>query len=293
MEALVYLNGKISAAKDAKVSVMDRGFLFGDGVYESGRTYERCFLYLEEHWERLRRSAEKLLLPIPWSDGELTQSLYEVARAYPSEEACFRTIVTRGMVEAVGLDLLDTPAPTLVHILNAVPDYEKKRKDGIFILTSKIIRNSAAAQDPNIKTSNYLNSLLACQDVKARGSAEGVMCDGQGNVTEGTNFSIFGVTQDDVVITPGLEVGILDSITRRHVLDLARPKFKIQEGFISLAAFQACREVFIVSSNREILPVKQWDEKHYPIPAKITSELIELLTAEMAEYVRTHPKYDN
>jgi len=292
MQPLAYIDGKVVPASEAKVSVMDRGFLFGDGVYEAGRSYDRCFLYLEEHWQRLRFSASKLSLAVPWSDQKLTEGLFELARAYGKQDMCFRTIITRGIVESVGIHLMEGSSQTLVHIVQDVPaHFEVQRKEGVKVLTSKIVRNLVSAQDPNIKTSNYLNSLLASQDVQRRGAVDGILCDYNGKVTEGINFSIFGVTKDNVILTPSLDVGILDSITRRHVLELARREFKAEEGIYSLENFQSCREIFIVSSTREIVPVSQWDKKTYPIPGEITESLQKRLKQEIAQYLSTHPKF--
>ncbi|MEZ4752335.1 MAG: aminotransferase class IV [Bdellovibrionota bacterium] len=292
MTTLAWINGKVCDARNAMVSVMDRGFLFGDGVYEAGRSYDKCFLFLEEHWRRLRVSAGKLELPVPWTDQKLTDGLHEAARAFGQPDVCFRTIITRGIIDSVGLHMTETPEQALVHLITAVPDkFEIQRKTGVKILTSTVKRNPISAQDPNIKTSNYLNSLLACQDVKRRGVVDGILCDFQGNVTEGTNFSIFGVTHDNEVITPGLEVGILDSITRRHVLSVAATKFAVREAAIPLSDFQNCKEVFIVSSTREIVGVSEWDGKAYPAPGEITQYLLGLLQEEIRQYVETHAKF--
>lgn len=292
MEVLVSVDGKVLKPGEAVVSVFDRGFLFGDGVYEAGRSYDRCFLYLEEHFRRLRASAEKLQISIPWSDGELQKTLFDVANAFGKSNVHFRLIVTRGTVDHIGLDVLDHLKPTLVCFVQDLPgNLLDLRKNGMRLMTSKIIRNSARAQDPNIKTSNYLNSLLALQDVRARGGSDGVMCDSDGNVTEGTTFSLFGVTEGDVLLTASLDVGILDSITRRHVLSIARHSLTVREGRVSLNEFQNCREIFVASSVREIIPVVEWDAKKYHVTGKVTQMLQDKLKEEIAAYVRSGIKF--
>lgn len=291
-QALVYLDGKVVSPHEARVSVFDRGFLFGDGVYETGRSYERCFLFLEEHWARLRSSAEKLLIPVPWPDQELTDGLFQTARLFGKGNVYFRTIVTRGEIDRVGLDVASENKPTLVHIIQNLTDMEEKRAKGLILATSKVLRNSARAQDPNIKTSNYLNSLLALQDARARGAEDAVMCDASAHVTEGTTFSIFGVSEAGTLITPSLEVGILDSITRRHVIRVAESQgLKLEEGFHSLSAFLSCREVFAASSLREILAVREWDDKRFPVPGEVTRKLHEALREDIRQYLSHHPKY--
>jgi branched-subunit amino acid aminotransferase/4-amino-4-deoxychorismate lyase len=288
MAALVYLNGRITPPEEARVSVFDRGFLFGDGVYETGKSVERCFLYLEEHWARLRRSAGKLQIDLPWPDAELKEGLYATARQFGKPDVYFRTIVTRGQVERVGLEIGARSAPTLVHIIQDLP---APKTGGVKLLTSQVRRNSAAAQDPNIKTSNYLNSLLALHDVRARGGEDAILCDREGRVTEGTTFSIFGVTRDGRLITPALEVGILDSITRRHVLSLARQSLLVAEGYFELPAFLDCAEVFAAASVRGILPVREWDGMVFPAPGPVSTALQKLLADDIAAYVKRHERF--
>lgn len=291
-QALVFLDGKVVSPQEARVSVFDRGFLFGDGVYETGRSYDRCFLFLEEHWMRLRHSAEKLLIPVPWTDSVLTEGLFQTARLFGKNNVYFRTIVTRGEIDRVGLDVAVETTPTLVHIIQNLTDMDEKRAKGLSLATSKVVRNSARAQDPNIKTSNYLNSLLALQDARARGAEDAVLCDADGNVTEGTTFSIFGVTEAGTLITPSLDVGILESITRRHVIRVASSQgLKLEEGHYPLSALLNCREIFATSSLREILPVREWDGKEFPVSGEITRKLHEALREDIRQYLSAHPKY--
>ncbi len=247
---------------------------------------------LEEHLARLRRSAEKLLIKINWSDTEINLRLHATLKAFQKDNAYFRVIVTRGSSAKVGLDVPAESGSSLVIIVQDLPgNLAEKAKSGVRLITSKIVRNSAAAQDPNIKTSNYLNSLLALQDVRARGGEDAVLCDSFGNVTEGTTFSIFGVKTEGQLVTPSLEVGILDSITRRHVIALGGLKKKVEEGVFSREQFQNCPEIFIVSSVREIIPVAEWDGKKYPCPGPVTDALQQELKAEIRAYVAGHPRF--
>lgn len=290
-QALVYINGKVVSPQEAKVSVFDRGFLFGDGVYETGRSYDRCFLFLEEHWRRLRHSAGKLAISVPWSDGDLTEGLVQTARLFGKPDLYFRTIVTRGVIDYIGLDITTDQPPTLVHLIQNLPSMQHKWDVGVKLVTSSVVRNSAQAQDPNIKTSNYLNSLLALQDAKKRGGEDAVMCDVHGNVTEGTTFSIFGVTTEGKLITASLEVGILDSITRRHVLEVARKRMPVEEGAFPVEVFHKCREVFMVSSIRELTPVSRWDDQTYPVNGEATRALHAGFREMIAQYVASSPKF--
>jgi len=273
MKALANINGIILKPEEAKVSVFDRGFLFGDGVYETGRSYERVFLFLEEHLARLRSSASRLGIPVLWSDDEITSRLKETAKVFNKDNIYFRIILTRGELDRVSLDVM-TEKPTLVILVQDLSEgLSKLRSEGYFLLTSKIVRNSSLAQDPNIKSSNYLNSLLALKDVKERGGMDAVLLNAAGQVTEGTTFSVFSVSEKGVLRTPSLEVGILDSITRRHILKIGRTFLKVEEGFYRLDEFLNAKEVFVVSSVREVCPVYQWDEKKFEVPGKVTSQL--------------------
>jgi len=273
VQALANINGVLLSPAEAKVSVFDRGFLFGDGVYETGRSYDRVFLFLEEHLTRLRKSASRLGIPVPWTDETLQRLLIETAQAFGKDNIYFRLIVTRGEVTQVGLDVL-TPKPTLAILVQDLSEgLEKLRKEGYFLRTSSVLRNSAQAQDPNIKSSNYLNSILALKDVKERGAMDAILLNAEGHVTEGTTFSVFAVTPDGVLRTPSLSVGILDGITRRHILSAAKGLLPVEEGAFSLGDFQRASEVFIASSVREICPVFRWDENHYLVPGEWTQKL--------------------
>jgi branched-chain amino acid aminotransferase len=286
MDGMAWINGKVCRPEEATISVFDRGFLFGDGVYETGRSYGRVFLFMEEHLSRLRKSAGKLAIPFKWTDEYIRESLAEVARAYQKPDIYFRTIVTRGPIAKIGLDVLSDPTPSLVHLLQPIytDKMMKLRQEGVHIVTSRIVRNSAAAQDPNIKTSNYLNSLLALQDAQSRGGEDAIMCNAAGQVTEGTTFSVFGV-RGETLITPALSIGILDSITRRHVMEAAQGSLKVEEGFYTLSEFLECDETFIASSVREVVPIRQWDARGFDTPGPKTKLLQERLTSLIQKYL--------
>lgn len=290
MHALANIDGKILDPSEAKVSVFDRGFLFGDGVYETGRSYDRVFLFLKEHLNRLRKSAERLGIPVPWEDSYLEEQLRATAKAFGRDNVYFRMIVTRGEVTQVGLDV-STEKPTLVILLQDLSTgLSRLQSQGYHLLTSSIRRNSSQSQDPNIKSSNYLNSILALKDVKERGGMDAILLNADGKVTEGTTFSVFSVGTDGRLRTPALSVGILDGITRRHILKASEGIVPSEEGIYSLEEFQDAKEVFIASSVREICPVYQWDEKKYPAPGPITSKLHEAYRKVVEESVRLAAK---
>ncbi len=273
VKALANINGTLYSPEEAKVSVFDRGFLFGDGVYETGRSYDRVFLFLEDHIQRLKKSANRLGIPVPWTDSQLRAELVATAQAFGKDNIYFRMIITRGEVTQVGLDL-QTQKPTGVILVQDLSEgLAKLQKEGYFLLTSSVLRNSAQSQDPNIKSSNYLNSILALKDVKERGAMDAILLNSEGWVTEGTTFSVFSVSSKGVLRTPALSVGILDGITRRYILTASQELIPSEEGIYSLREFQEASEVFIASSVREICPVYQWDDKRYPAPGEWTLKL--------------------
>src|SRR5262245_61177248 len=122
MQALVSVNGVISPPEEAKVSVFDRGFLFGDAVYETGAANDRCCLFLEEHLERLRRSASKLAISVPWSDTEIKNRLYALTRAFGERDLYYRIIVSRGIIDHVSLEAFGESEPTLVMVAQGLAD---------------------------------------------------------------------------------------------------------------------------------------------------------------------------
>lgn len=291
-EILVNVHGKISRPEDARISPLDRGFLFGDGVYETGRSESRCCLYMEEHLERLHRSSARLGLKLPWKDEEVVSQIHATLKQFDKPEAYWRVLVTRGEVESVGIAPFETAGEKItIFVQNMPKDIETKRQTGISLLTSEIQRNSARAQDPDIKTCNYLNSVLALRDVKARGAEDAVLLDAKGNLTEGTTFAVFGVRRDGTLITPSLEVGILNSITRRHVLEFAKQSgIKTEEGFFPVDEFRGCPEVFIASSIREAVPVVAWDGKRFEL-GPVTRRIQEGLNGVARAYISSHKKY--
>jgi len=270
------------------IGVLDRGFLFGDAVYETGRSYDRKFLFWEDHFQRLMRSAATMGIECPYSEAWILGRLSELSGAFKQDNLYFRIILTRGVIDHVGLDVFSSETkPTVAMVVQSLGSKnDEKRKTGVSLMTSSVVRNSASAQDPNIKTSNYLNCLFALREVRARGGEDAVLCDAKGIVTEGTTFAVFGVRKDGVLITPSLETGILDSITRRHIIAIAEKIMPVEVGFFSVKEFLACDEVFMASSVRELMPVRLWDQRSYVVPGSVTSKLHELFGQQISRYLQ-------
>jgi branched-chain amino acid aminotransferase len=261
MTVLVSIDGRIVPPERAEVSVFDRGFLYGDSVFEVLRTYGGVLFGFEEHLARLGRSAE--LAAIAFSDLELLRrEVLTVIAATGNAETYVRIVVTRGSGKALGLDPALARAPSRVVIATEVPVppaamYER----GIGVITYRTQRISEGTSAVGAKLGNYLLSILATREATARGADEALILNAQGEIVEGTTSNVFLVKRGGLV-TPPDEAGILAGITRGKVFELAK-SFGIPcelRTFLP-AELAAADEAFITSSIRELVPVVAVDGK--------------------------------
>lgn len=257
---LVNHNGTIQPADEAVVPAMDHGFLYGDSVYETLRTYQGRPFLLERHLDRLWRSLDRISLSPPCTRAELREELHRTFEAFHEavsgadpELAC-RLVVTRG-VGPIGLDVTHCVEPRFLIYTFAVRSLpESYLRDGIAIVVSKIRRNHPSALDPSIKSGNFLNNILAYDDARETGAQEALLLNAEGYVAEGTTSNVF-VVDRGFVRTPGA-FGILDGITRAVVLEECRREgIPVEEGRISAEQLLGVEEAFITSSVRGIVPV--------------------------------------
>jgi len=222
MPAVVYVNGRITSEADAVVSVFDHGFLYGEGVYETLRTYSRRLFLFDRHVRRLRRSAGMIALDVPFGDEELLQAITRtMARADIADEAYARVLVTRGVGELT-YDPKATPAHTLVIIVKPQVDPPPAAyRDGVRVAIVDIIRNHPGSVNPMIKSNNLMNSALAMQEALRSGAFEGVMRNYRGELTECSTSNLF-IVKDGVALTPPLEAGLLPGITREFLFDVGK-----------------------------------------------------------------------
>src|SRR5262249_6671766 len=216
MGAIVNVNGQLSDAAHATVSVFDHGFLYGEGIYETMRTYNGVPFLFDRHMRRMRGSAQLMLLPIPLADGELEGRCRETMRAAglgdgPAAEAYLRILVTRGVGE-LSYDPAACPAPTVVIIAKPHVDpppavYER----GVKLSIVSVVRNHPDTVNPVIKSNNLLNNALAMQEAFRRGAFEGVMRNYRGELAECTTSNLF-VVRNGVALTPPLSAGLLPGI---------------------------------------------------------------------------------
>jgi len=259
----VYLNNKLVPRAEALISVYDHGFLYGDGVYETMRAYDGVIFMLDDHLMRLHRSASMIGLTVPLDMNGIKEAVYDTMSANSLKNAYVRLTVSRGY-GPIGLDPDLCKAPTFVIIAEEMKDYPKAYYErGISAIISGTKRNLRDAINPQIKSLNFLNNILAKIEAKKADAYEAIMMNSAGHVTEGTISNVF-FYRDDVLCTPSVECGILDGITRNIVLDVAvREGLTIKEGEFTGDDLFAAKEVFITNTTMEVMPVSRLDSVRY------------------------------
>jgi branched-chain amino acid aminotransferase len=274
--ATLNVNGKcistVPTAQWTGVSPWDRGFLYGDSLYEVLRTYEGKLVWEEEHLERLEQSARLCHFRLDFSRDFFKAELRKTVAAFYSSldspakpELVVRLVVSRG-AGSLGFDLshIQTPNQWIIYVYPLVPASVEQLRQGVSLRVVSRLRNAKAALDPAMKSGNYLNSLLAYLEAKqnqAEGTAffDALLCDAQGFLTEGTTFNVFYIRRG-ILATPPLGIGILPGITRQKVLSLAQGLgLLVREVRFTPEYLQAADEVFLTSTIREVLPVTQVD----------------------------------
>jgi len=261
MGVFASVNGNVVPADEARVSVLDNGFTFGDAVYETLRTYAGRPFHLDRHLERLRASAARLGFAAPFGDEVFTRRLDELLARAGNEESYIRIILTRGEGD-ISYRFDRVKGPTLVMVVKpfeAPP--ERDYAEGIPVVIASVRRNHPRALDPAIKSNNLLNNILAVREGQAQGAAETILLNDLGEVAEGASSNVF-VVKGGKASTPPLAAGILSGITRRLVLDLCR-KIAVPacEETLLVADLFAADEVFITSTTKEAAPVRTIDGK--------------------------------
>jgi branched-chain amino acid aminotransferase len=263
MSATVNVNGRITGDRDAVVSVFDHGLLYGEGIYETLRTYRgRPFLY-ERHMRRLRNSARLITLALPFSDADMATQIQDTMAAADLEggEAHIRVMVTRGVGE-LSYDLRATPVPTVIIIVkphvDPAPDvYEQ----GVGVVIVDVVRNHPGSVNPMIKSNNLMNSALAAQEAIRRGGFEGIMRNYQGELSECSTANLF-VVKDGAALTPPLASGLLPGITRDFVFDIGRKiGVHVREVVLRDDDLFSADEAFLTSTTREAVPIVTVDNR--------------------------------
>ncbi len=286
----VYLDGKLLDRQAAKISVFDHGLLYGDGVFEGIRSYDGLIFKLEEHLDRLFESAKTLMLKIPLSRKEMTRAVIETLKANRLKDAYIRLVVTRGEGD-LGLDPRKCGRPTLFIITDRIVLYPKKLyRQGLEIITVPTQRNLPSAVDPQLKSLNYLNNILAKIEATNAGKEEAIMMNQAGYVAECTGDNIF-IAKNGELLTPPPYVGALKGITRLAVITIARrERIPIREEVMTRHNVFNAEEVFLTGTAAEVIPVVRVDGrvigegKPGPLTLRIMREFRKLTRTDGVRY---------
>jgi branched-chain amino acid aminotransferase len=281
MPATVNVNGRLSDQQHAVVSVFDHGFLYGEGIYETLRTYNGEPFLFERHMQRLRTSAQMLALAIPLTDGEIDARFRETMRAgglgeRGGPDAYLRILVTRGVGELT-YDPSACPTPSVVviakpHVNPPADAFEK----GVRAALVPIVRNHPGSVNPLIKSNNLLNNALAMQEAFRRGGFEGIMRNYRGELAECTQSNLF-IVKDCRALTPPIDAGLLPGITRAFLFEVGRDAgIEVGEAVLRDADLFGADEAFLTSTTREVTPIVKVDDRAIGagVPGPVTKALL-------------------
>ena len=279
----VYINGKFLDQADAKISVFDHGFLYGDGIFEGIRLYSGCIFRLEEHLERLEYSAKAILLDLPWTRKQISDATCESCRVNGLKDGYIRLIVSRG-VGSLGLSPKSCATPQLIIIADKIQLYPPEfYEQGLKIITVPTRRCNPAALPPTIKSLNYLNNILAKIEAQNLGFHEAIMLNDQGYIAECTGDNLFLVHKGKL-LTPPFSAGTLSGITRGAVLDIAKKlKMPVEEKNLTRYDAWIADEILITGTAAEVVSIIEMDGrvigtgKPGPAAKKITAEFKRLV----------------
>lgn len=292
-------NGRLHPADQPSISPLNRGFLYGDAIYEVWRTYGGVLFGWYEHWQRLLRSAEALYFKLPYSPEQMLSEIRKTAVAYQeqaggSAELYVRLQITRG-VGAIGLDTALADQPFFVVLVQENKVFpEEKFLAGLQLSIAKTLRrNSPESLDPAWKTGNYLNNILCLREARARGADEVLICNREGELTEAAVSNI-GFVKAGTMITPPLTAGILPGITRRILLDHVAPSagVSVVERTVKPEELSEMEECFLLSTTKDITPVAAIDEYSFnPNARSVTLKLKQGFLDYTHAYAAAHPAF--
>ncbi len=275
-DPVVYIDGEFIPSQEAKISVFDHGLLYGDGIFEGIRVYDGVVFKLDAHLNRLYRSARAMWLTIPLEQAEMKAALLETLRRNGYQDSYIRLLVTRGKGD-LGVNPKKCPKSSVVIInVQVEPMHGHDAKNGIKTIISSIRRQAPDSTSHEIKSLNYLNSVLATIEANRQGVDDAIILDQRGFVAEATGTTLVAV-RDGTLYAPPLTASILDSITRRFVLELAR-ELGIEVVEEDMTPFQLLMsdEVFLCGTMGEITPVHSINDQKIGLetPGPITQRLL-------------------
>ncbi len=283
-ELLVYIDGEYYPKSQAKISVYDHGLLYGDGIFEGIRAYNGVVFKLKEHIERLYRSAHTIMLQIPVEKEEMIQAVLETLRKNNLKDSYIRLVVTRGVGD-LGLNPRKCSKPTIIVITDTIALHESEAKEkGVTAMLSWVKRDPVDATTHEIKSLNYLNSILAKIEANINGVDEAICLDKNGFVCEGVAENVF-IVKNGKLFTPPSYTGALPGITAEEVMKLARKLgYEVIEKNITPYELFNAEEVFFTGTAAEIVPVREINKRTIAngTPGPITKKLM----AEFSKLVR-------
>jgi branched-chain amino acid aminotransferase len=260
-ELLVYIDGAYLPKSQAKISVYDHGLLYGDGVFEGIRAYNGVVFKLKEHIDRLYRSAHAITLQIPVTKEEMTHAVLGTLRRNKLNDAYIRLVVTRGVGD-LGLDPRKCPKPSIIIITDTISLHSSEAKEkGITTMISWVRRNAVDATTHEIKSLNYLNSVLAKIEANANGVDEAICLDKNGFVSEGVGENLF-IVKNGVILTPPSSTGALAGITAQVVIKIANEMgCNVTEANITPFQLFTADEAFFTGTAAEIVPIREVNKR--------------------------------
>lgn len=275
-ELQIYIDGKFYPKSQAKISVYDHGFLYGDGVFEGIRAYNGVVFKLKEHVDRLYRSAHAIMLNIPLTKEEMVQAVVETLQKNNMKDSYIRLIVSRGIGD-LGLDPRKCPKPTTIIITDTINIKAGNAKEtGITTMFSWVRRNPVDATTHEVKSLNYLNSILAKIEANANGIDEAICLDTSGCIAEGVGENIF-IVKNGEILTPPTSTGALEGITADSVINLCR-KLNIKLTITNLTPFMlfTADEAFFTGTAMEMVPIREVNKRQIGTgkPGQVTKLLL-------------------
>ena len=260
-ELLVYIDGVYYQKSQAKISVFDHGLLYGDGVFEGIRAYKGFVFKLKEHVSRLYRSAHAIMLPIPLSKEEMTQAVVKTLRKNKLRDAYVRLVVTRGVGD-LGLDPRKCPKSSVIIITDTIVLHSNEAKQkGITTIISWVRRNPIDATTHEVKSLNYLNSVLSKIEANMNDVDEALCLDQNGQVAEGVGENLF-IVKNGKIITPPSSTGALAGITAQVAIRIAKNfGYDVVETNITPFQLFTAEEAFLTGTAAEIVPIREVNKR--------------------------------
>ena len=282
-EFLVYIDGKYYPRSEAKVSVFDHGLLYGDGVFEGIKSYDSVVFKLKEHLDRLYFSAKAIMLDIPLTKEEMAKAVLETLRKNNIKDGYVRLVVTRGVGD-LGLDPRKCPKPTVIIIAGLLQLYEEeKRRKGMSMIVASVRRDPVDATTHEIKSLNYLNSILAKIEANNVGADEAIILDTHGLVSEATAENIF-IVKNNKIMTPPATSGPLAGITASVVKSIAEKLgYTVVERAITVTELYAADEAFLTGTGAGLMPIREVNKRQIgegkmgPVTERLLKEFLKVI----------------